>query len=274
MQTAEQQAERAAAARWWMMALRRPRLGACAGLCAAVVFGLMVAPATVVAQDKPAAADKKIEAEAAKPETVKTEATKSDAGDATSAPDAAKAGDEAAAKDEAPKPDWDQVANIKEAATRLAQIQRTQGASGAFAFIDACYRTHRLSSAYTRAFEACIAQDYLETQILSLVYSRMPLEVLQRMKAPSPDMLAGTMLRRVSAAFGQYKLSKEQVAEFKRNIDAHGFPIMFAALFPNTPVPQVPQAIPEDDTSNDGPDNGASKPDTLPTPDKAKPEKP
>lgn len=272
-----------------MMALRRPRLSACAGLCAAVVFGLMVVPATVVAQDKPAAADKTIEAEATEPEaakseTVKPETTKSDAGDAASAPDAAKAkavtgdagkaGDEPAENDEAPKPDWDQVANIKEAATRLAQIQRTQGASGAFTFIDACYRTHRLSSAYTRAFEACIAQDYLETQILSLVYSRMPPEVLQRMNAPSPDMLAGTMLRRVSAAFGQYKLSKEQVAEFKRNIDAHGFPIMFTTLFPNTPVPQVPQAIPGGDTSNDGPDNGASKPDTSPTPDKAKPEKP
>ena len=43
-------------------------------------------------------------------------------------------------------PKWDQVANIKEAATRLAQMQRTQGASKAFVFIDACYRTHCMSS--------------------------------------------------------------------------------------------------------------------------------
>lgn len=272
MQTVEQQAERAAA--WRMKAFRRPRLHAGAGLLAAVICGLMVAaPAPVVAQEKP---DNNIKAEATKPETAKADASKSDAGNAASGADdavgsdAAKAGDEAATKDEAPKPDWDQVENIKEAATRLAQIQRTQGASGAFTFIDACYRTHRLSSAYTRAFEACIAQDYLETQILSLVYSRMPPEVLKRMNAPSPDMLAGTMLRRVSAAFGQYKLTKEQVAEFKRNIDAHGFPIMFSALFPNTPVPQVPQAIPGDDDKSD---DGASKPDTSPTPDKAKPEK-
>jgi hypothetical protein len=73
----------------------------------------------------------------------------------------------------AEKPDWDQVANIKDAATRLAQMQRRQGAKRAFAFIDACYRTHSLSSKYTKAFEACIAQDYLETQVLAMIYSRL-----------------------------------------------------------------------------------------------------
>jgi hypothetical protein len=78
----------------------------------------------------------------------------------------------------AKEPDWDQVENIKEAATHLARIQQGQGATAAFNFIDACYRTHRLSSSYTRAFEACIAQDYLETQVLTLVYSRMPPEAL------------------------------------------------------------------------------------------------
>ncbi|MCK9911167.1 hypothetical protein MXD81_18600, partial [Microbacteriaceae bacterium K1510] len=76
-------------------------------------------------------------------------------------------------------PKWDQVENIKDAALRLAQIQRTQGATKAFTFIDACYRTHSLSSEYTKAFEACIAQDYMETQVLSLVYSRMAPEALK-----------------------------------------------------------------------------------------------
>ena len=134
------------------------------------------------------------------------------------------------AAEDAPK--WDQVENIKEAATRLAQIQRTQGASKAFAFIDACYRTHSLSTDYTRAFEACIAQDYMETQVLTLVYSRMPPDTLKKMGAPTPQMLAGTMMRRVGAAFGQYKISKERVAEFKRNVDEQGFPLFFQTLFP------------------------------------------
>ncbi len=65
-----------------------------------------------------------------------------------------------------------------------------QGATKAFVFIDACYKTHSLSSEYTKAFEACIAQDYLETQILALIYSRMPPEALKRMGAPSPQLLA------------------------------------------------------------------------------------
>ncbi len=80
-------------------------------------------------------------------------------------------------------------------------------------FIDACYRTHSLSSDYTKAFEACIAQDYLETQILALIYSRMSPEALKRTGAPTPQMLAETMSRRVSGAFAQYKISKEQIAD-------------------------------------------------------------
>ena len=104
-------------------------------------------------------------------------------------------------------PKWDQVDNIKEAATRLAQMQRTQGATKAFTFIDACYRTHSLSSEYTKAFEACIAQDYLETQVLALIYSRMSPDALKRAGAPTPQMLAESMSRRVGAAFGKYKIT-------------------------------------------------------------------
>ena len=163
-------------------------------------------------------------------------------------------------------PDWDQVANIKEAATRLAQIQRTQGANRAFVFIDACYRTHSLSSAYTKAFEACIAQDYKETQILTVIYSRMEPEALKRMGAPSPAMLASTMSRRVGAAFGQYKIPPERIAEFKRAVDEQGFPLFFKTLFPDAkpPLPQLsPQPSPQGATpdpatpSNADPGNAA-----------------
>jgi hypothetical protein len=139
-------------------------------------------------------------------------------------------------------PKWDQVENIKEAATRLAQMQRTQGATKAFVFIDACYRTHSLSSAYTKAFEACIAQDYLETQILALIYSRMSPEALKRTGAPSPQMLAETMSRRVGAAFGKYKVTPEQIAAFKKNVDEHGFPLFFQSLFPDAKMP-IPKTL-------------------------------
>ena len=159
-------------------------------------------------------------------------------------------------------PDWDQVENIKDAALRLAQMQRTQGATKAFIFIDACYRTHSLSSEYTKAFEACIAQDYLETQILTLIYSRMSPEALKRMGAPTPDMLATTMAHRVGAAFAQYKVPKERIAEFKRNIDEHGFPLFFKTLFPDAKMP-----VPKDMSPQTPADN------TKPAPDSPAPEK-
>jgi hypothetical protein len=157
-------------------------------------------------------------------------------------------------------PKWDQVENIKEAATRLAQMQRTQGATKAFTFIDACYRTHGLSSEYTKAFEACIAQDYLETQILAMIYSRMSPEALKRTGAPSPQMLAESMSRRVGAAFGQYKMTPEQVATFKRNVDEHGFPLFFQALFPDAKMP-VPKAL---NPSIPVPESAPSAPDNAP----------
>jgi len=142
----------------------------------------------------------------------------------------------------AEEPDWDQVANIKDAAMRLAEMQRTQGATRAFAFIDACYKTHSLSSHYTKAFEACITQDYLETQILALIYSRLPPETLKRMGAPTPEDLAQSMGKRVASAFASYKMPVARVEAFKKLVDDHGFPVFFKALFPEAevPVPKVP----------------------------------
>jgi hypothetical protein len=168
-------------------------------------------------------------------------------------------------------PKWDQVENIKEAATRLAQIQRTQGATKAFTFIDACYRTHSLSSEYTKAFEACIAQDYMETQVLSLVYSRMAPEALKKMGAPTPQMLAQTMSRRVGAAFGQYKVPKERVLEFQRNVDEHGFPLFFKILFPDAKL-QMPAKLPQtgEGAAKAAPDKTA--PEKSPPEEKSAPE--
>ncbi len=142
------------------------------------------------------------------------------------------------------EPDWDQVANIKDAATRLAQMQRTQGATRAFAFIDACYKTHSLSSNYTKAFEACIAQDYLETQILALIYSRMPPETLKRMGAPTPQLLAETMGQRIAAAFATYDVPKKRAEAFKKLVDEHGFPVFFKALFPGVDMPVPKDGLP------------------------------
>ncbi len=145
------------------------------------------------------------------------------------------------------KPDWDQVANIKEAASRLAQMQRTQGATRTFAFIDACYKTHSLNSDYTKAFEACIAQDYLETQVLALIYSRIPPETLKKMGAPTPQLLAETMGRRIATAFASYDVPTARVKAFKKLVDEHGFPLFFKALFPGVDMPVPKLGLPSKD---------------------------
>jgi hypothetical protein len=134
-------------------------------------------------------------------------------------------------------PEWDQIANIKDAATRLAALQGRRGASRAYEFIDACYRTHMLSEAYTKALEACIAQDYMETQVLALVYSRVPAQTLKKQGAPSPRMLADAMGRRITAAFANYKMPVSYVDDFKKLVDEHGFPLFFKTLFPESKVP-------------------------------------
>lgn len=172
-----------------------------------------------------------------------------------------------AADEPVQQPKWDQVANIKEAALHLAQLQKTQGATKVYAFIDACYRTHSLSSQYTKPFEACIAQDYMETQILSIIYSRTPPEALKKLGAPSPKALVQTMMRRVGAAFAQYKIPKESILAFQRNLDEHGFPLFFKTVFPDA---KLPERTPQPPVVEDAP---ASAPPESP-PAKSAPESP
>ncbi len=167
-------------------------------------------------------------------------------------------------------PDWDQVENIKDAARRLAVLQRTQGATKVFAFIDACYRTHSLSSEYTKAFEACIAQDYMESQILSLIYSRTPPDALKRQGAPSPQMIVATMQRRVGSAFAQYKIPKERIAQLQRVIDEHGFPLFFQTVFPGTKPPPIERGP----SGKDAAPAPETKPLEKSAPEPSAPEKP
>ncbi len=130
------------------------------------------------------------------------------------------------------KATWDQPANIREAAERIAKIQRARGAQAAIQHIDACYRTHSLASAYSAPFEGCIAQDYLQTKMLTQVYARLPADQLQKLKAPTPDAMAQAMGRRVVAAFSQYNVSVASADEFKTLVDKHGLPVFLKIVFP------------------------------------------
>ena len=129
-------------------------------------------------------------------------------------------------------PTWDQAANIKNAAERLGKLHRVRGAKAAYEFIDACYRTHSLASNYSEPFEACIAQDYLETDMLAQLYSRMPPEMLAKAGAPSPQALADSMGRRVIAALKQYKMTAAYGQSLEKLVHEHGTPVFLANVFP------------------------------------------
>lgn len=130
------------------------------------------------------------------------------------------------------KADWDQVANIKEAAVRLGNVQKRQGATKAFEFIVACYKTHGMSTKFSRFFEACIAQDYIHTQTLATIYSRMPPASLKKMGAPSPQVLSRAMGQRVAGAFSKYSIPPEDATAFRKLVEKHGFEPFAKIVFP------------------------------------------
>ncbi len=51
------------------------------------------------------------------------------------------------------KEDWNHVANIKDAATRLAILHKREGSPGVLKFLDACYRTQLLASKFSQGLE-------------------------------------------------------------------------------------------------------------------------
>lgn len=133
----------------------------------------------------------------------------------------------------AAKPDWDQVENVKEAATHIAKLQRREGAQKAIAFIDACYRTHKLASAYNRSFEGCIVRDFVLSQALAGIYANVPAEELMRRGAPSAEQITRMMGQRVALAFKEYGIEPKAADEFRVLIETHGFPIFMAIVFPD-----------------------------------------
>jgi hypothetical protein len=129
---------------------------------------------------------------------------------------------------------WDHAANIKDAAGRLALLHRREGSPGVLKFLDACYRTHLLASTFTQGLEACMAQDYMHTQVLATIYARLPAEQRAKTGAPSPEVIANGMGKRFVSAFSQYKVPVSEAEAFKKLIDSQGFPVFLKAVFPNS----------------------------------------
>lgn len=141
---------------------------------------------------------------------------------------------EEGAKPDALKPpevNWDQVENIESAARRIGHVQRRQGAEAALRLIGDCYKTHSLSVAYSQGFEACIAQDYMQTRVLVQVYGRLSPDVIKKLGAPSADQLADSMGQRFANAFGKYKIPVSYAKSFKGLVDEHGWPVFLKIVF-------------------------------------------
>ncbi len=132
----------------------------------------------------------------------------------------------------AASPTWDRAANIQDAAKRLGALHRREGSQGVLKFLDACYRTHTLASQFNRGLEACMAQDYMHSQVLAVIYARVPQEARAKLNAPSPELIAQSMSARFAAVFSQYNLTSGQTGEFKKSVDTHGIPIFLKAVFP------------------------------------------
>lgn len=136
---------------------------------------------------------------------------------------------------------WDHAANIKDAAQRLAKLHKREGSTGVLKFVEACYRTHLLASDYSKAMEACMAQDYMHTRILTTIYGKLPEDQRKRLGMPSPELIAGGFNQRVVTTFQQYKVSLADAEDFKKQVDTHGFPVFVKAVFPKG-APEHPAA--------------------------------
>lgn len=130
------------------------------------------------------------------------------------------------------KQSWDHVANIRDAAKRLAELHQREGSAGVLKFLDACYRTQMLASAYSAGLESCMAQDYMHTQVLAKIYATIPEDQRQKMGVPSPQAIADGMGRRFVAAFGQYKMTPKEAEAFKKMVDKNGLPLFVKSVFP------------------------------------------
>jgi hypothetical protein len=131
---------------------------------------------------------------------------------------------------------WDHAANIKDAAERLALLHKREGSQGVLKFLDACYRTHLLASEYTKGLEACMAQDYIHTQVLATIYSKLPDDERKKVGAPSPEAMAQGMNQRFVTSFMQYKVTVADAEDFKNLVNKYGFPVFVKAVFPKNPA--------------------------------------
>lgn len=181
------------------------------------------------------------------------------------------AGANAYARAQDHKAEWNQVENVKSAARRLGEMQKRQGSEAVLKFLEACYKTHMLAENFTEGLEGCMAQDYMLSQMLAVIYAKVPADKLAEMKAPSSEVIARAMRGRFQAIFQQYKFTQEQADNLKKAVDVHGMPVFIKLVFPNTGKKKEDAESPpgKDDPSaeTDSPGSGDGKGVRIPKPE-------
>lgn len=139
---------------------------------------------------------------------------------------------------------WDHEENIKDAAERLVKLHRRSGSAGVLKFLANCYRTHRIASEFTKGLEACMAQDYMHTKVLTSIYARLPDAELEKRGAPTATRIASDMNARFVSSFMQYKVTVADAEDFKKIVEKVGFPIFVKGVLPKSKAPAAPNGKP------------------------------
>ena len=137
----------------------------------------------------------------------------------------------------AEKQAWDHAANVRDAAGRLALMHKREGSPGVLKFLDACYRTHLLASEFNQGLEACMAQDYMHSQVLAQMYSKLAPDQRKAMRAPSAEDISRGMGQRFLLAYSQYHVTPAEADTFKKLVDKEAFPVFLKAVFPKENAP-------------------------------------
>ncbi len=128
---------------------------------------------------------------------------------------------------------WDRVANIGDAAVRLVEMHRERGSQGVVKFLDACYKTHTLSSEFKAGLESCLAQDVMYARVLAEIYGRLPEEARARFNAPDAAGIERALSHRFALVMKQYAISDADAQALMRSIVTHGLPIFVKGVMPS-----------------------------------------
>jgi hypothetical protein len=132
----------------------------------------------------------------------------------------------------------DRVSNVEKASAEIAAIQAKNGADGAFAAINECYKREvaRATTSLTRELEACMAQDIIISKVSAAFYAqlsaRLPPEARKKGGSPDPEVIMKAMTQRVLGTFSRFKVREPEATAFGQIVETKGMEAYGRARFP------------------------------------------